>query len=106
MSIEYVAAADPNHGVELWSADDIREATGDPESFTGEHIGILFHSGGQDGSGYADGAVVYGTEAEVIGMLERAIALVRREHKRVYGKPAARPAVPGPGCRRIVAEEV
>ncbi len=89
--IEYVDAAHPNHGVQMWSADDLREGSEDPTPFTEKHIGILFHSGGQDGSGRYDGGLVYGTAPEVVALLERAIALIRREHIRVYGTPMQTP---------------
>jgi hypothetical protein len=83
--IEYVDASNPSSGIQLWSADDLREGSDDPAPFTDKHIGVLIHAGGQDGSGRPDGAMVYGTEAEVIGMLEQAITLIRREHAAVYG---------------------
>jgi hypothetical protein len=61
-------------GVQLWSADDIREDL--PEAaagLTGEHVGVLLH----DSNG--DGQLLVGTEQQVIDRLQQAIELIRRE---------------------------
>jgi hypothetical protein len=69
--LEYVCA---ELDVQLWSADDIREdSPEDAHQISGEHIGILFHSG--DGHG----ALVIGTEQQIIDRMEQVITLIRRE---------------------------
>ena len=97
-----VNATDPT---ELWSPDDLREA-GDgieAETVTEDHIGIRFCLDG------TDSVLLFGTEAQVIERLETTLAVIRRERAILDGTdpvPAPPAAVSGPGCRRIVADEV
>lgn len=97
-TIIHLAAA--TLGLQLWSADDIREDL--PEAaldIDDDHIGILLH----DSNG--DGQLIVDTRQRLIDRMEQAIALIRREQAIVNAGPPPPAGQPAPQPAPLVYDD-